>query len=1112
MSTRFFTNDGENTLLRKFEGVFANNPDLARFDALVGYLRASGYFAIRPFLKDVPVVRILVGINVDNIIEEYHRKGHLLLADAGKALKEFRIGLSRDIQNAHYAKNVEEGIRQFVDDVIAKRLEIKSHPTRRLHAKIYVFLPEGFNEHKPGHVITGSSNLTASGLGATNDQQTYEFNTLSHDFADVKFASAEFDKLWEEAVTVLPKEITDITRRSFLREDITPYELYYKFLIEYFGPAIEYDPNSETDMPEGFMRLAYQMDAVSQGFLLLHRHNGFFLADVVGLGKTVIAILIAKKFFYHNGFPGHLSEILIIVPPALKQAWQETIDQFQLKGTRIITNGSLHKIQNAKKYDLIIVDEAHKFRNDTSAAYDELQRICKTRSNRRYPDGSYYRKRVILVSATPLNNRPNDIKNLLLLFQDGKDSTLEVPNLQRFFTTRQKEFQKALKELAPAKAQQKIKEIYEKIRIKVISEVTIRRTRTDLVQHEDYKNDLDAQGIIFPPVEPPRKILYPLSPDLEVLYDTTITELDRGLTYNRYRAIGHLVLEKRLKYQKADQISAQLARIMRTLLLKRLDSSFRAFRQSLHRFKNSTFAMVQMFENGAIYIAPNLNVSEYILEDREDELLEKIVSLQADDPTIEICSPEDFDASFLPGLHRDLTILEDLCQRWDACEEDPKFDTFFAHLTTDLLHPKINYQASRTGHPKLVIFSESKETTDYLADRLAAEGCTRLITIDSTTRKDRMPIIRENFDANFPEKEQKDDYDIVISTEVLAEGVNLHRANVVLNYDTPWNASRLMQRIGRINRIGSTAPRVYIYNFFPTAKVDGDIDLRKKALVKLQAFHSALGEDSQIYSTDEDVDTFGLFDRDDLEDEKDETLSLLMELRRFRKRNPERFREIRNLPFRARVGRKDRLRAGTTISFVRNKRRDGFYYVNADSTVEELSFIEAARIFHANAQEKPIPLPEGHHEQVNQAVDHYRESLVSEAVRDQIVDNQIGPNERKALKFLSIFIDHPTLASSDEKKLLKNAQTAVRKAAFVKLQRDLNKIEKAQKKLPLKPAALLDKILEIVNRYDFSSYDEEEGGDARAGFTSHDLEPSIILSETFGRQLDRPNNPNKSAS
>ena len=188
-----------------------------------------------------------------------------------------------------------------------------------------------------------------------------------------------------------------------------------------------------------------------------------------------------------------------------------------------------------------------------------------------------------------------------------------------------------------------------------------------------------------------------------------------------------------------------------------------------------------------------------------------------------------------------------------------------------------------------------------------------------------MPLVRANFDANF--KEQANDYDILISTEVLAEGINLHRSNVIVNYDTPWNSTRLMQRVGRVNRIGTTAPRIFIYNFYPTAKVDNDIELKKKAIMKLQAFHTALGEDSQIYSETEEVDNFGLFERSSEEEERDERLALLMELRQFRQQNPEEFRRIKGLPLRARVGRADEKRRGSTVAFIRSQRRDGFYRI-----------------------------------------------------------------------------------------------------------------------------------------------------------------------------------------
>src|SRR5208282_4040439 len=312
------------------------------------------------------------------------------------------------------------------------------------------------------------------------------------------------------------KFFQEVRDSTYLGTEVTPYELYWKLLVEYFGPSIEYDPNAVTDLPGQFKRLAYQMDAVSSGFRLLEKHNGFFLADVVGLGKTIIATLIAKKFFFYNGFPEHRSYTLIVVPPAIEDSWHETAkDQFRLDNCDIITNGSLHKVKRPEKYDLIIVDEAHKFRNDTAEAFDELQRICKSPTQRILPDGSRASKRVILVSATPLNNRPDDIRNLISLFQDLKDSTLSIANLQHFFARCQKAYQEAHRETDPEVARQKVKGIYELIRIKIISEVTVRRTRNDLKEHDDYKQDLANQGVIFPQIEPPRKILYPLSAALE---------------------------------------------------------------------------------------------------------------------------------------------------------------------------------------------------------------------------------------------------------------------------------------------------------------------------------------------------------------------------------------------------------------------------------------------------------------------------------------------------------------------------------------------------------------------------------------------------------------------
>ena len=279
MSTKFFTNQGKNTLLEKFEGIFKYT-QVQNFDALVGYLRASGYFAIRKFLKKVPKIRILVGINVDRVIKQYHQVGLEFSSNNEKILEEFNKDLKDDIQGSAYNKETEEGILEFIKDVSSKKIQIAAHPSKNIHAKIYIFKPKLFNQHNSGSVITGSSNLSATGIGAL-PESNYEFNVELRDFDDVNYASKEFEKLWNESVDILPADIVrdnikNLVKDTYLANNITPYELYYKLLIEYFGSSVDFDPSSITDLPPKYKKLDYQADAVNEGFTLLQKHRGFF--------------------------------------------------------------------------------------------------------------------------------------------------------------------------------------------------------------------------------------------------------------------------------------------------------------------------------------------------------------------------------------------------------------------------------------------------------------------------------------------------------------------------------------------------------------------------------------------------------------------------------------------------------------------------------------------------------------------------------------------------------------------------------------------------------------------------------------------------------------------
>jgi superfamily II DNA/RNA helicase len=698
----------------------------------------------------------------------------------------------------------------------------------------------------------------------------------------------------------------------------------------------------------------------------------------------------------------------------------------------------------------------------------------------------------MLVSATPLNNKPEDIANLVYLFQDAKNSSLEIGNLQHFFRGQIDAYKKLKAESDIKKVSAGVKGIYEKIRVKVIEPLTVRRTRTDLSENEEYAKDLKEQGVIFPAVNKPEKIFYQLDDYLDTLYDKTILYLShptKGLSYNRYQAIKYLKPHRKAKYKKADMISTQLAFIMKTLLVKRIDSSFYAFKQSLNRFATATNAMVTMFDNDRIYIAPNYGVSDYINDGKEEELITLLTNLADTDPTIEICNSDDFEPGFITGLKKDKLLLDELVYDWANITQDPKLEIFIQYLKTRLFDTTINKDE------KLVVFSESKETTSYLQTELQKANFNKILVVDSRNRKDKFPFVKANFDANIPLVDQKDDYNIVISTEVLAEGVNMHRANIIVNYDTPWNSTKLMQRIGRVNRIGSKANKIHIFNFFPTAKVNSDIELEKKAIMKLQAFHSAMGEDSQIYSQDEITESFGLFDKT-VNEEKDEKLRILLELRKFKKDNPDLFRQIKNMPMRARVGRKSSILKEATITFIRNEKRDAFLLVKENGDIDELTFLQAEKEYYAKVSEKSIPLYFNHHTQVKDAINLFANKLEEEKSKERKIDTTQGPNEKRALSFLDA-LTNMQLANSEEKDLLHNAKTAIRLGKFQQLQRDVNKLDKAIKAAPLKPASLFEEVIKILRKYPLQIVEDDIMIALTPIFNLKEFKPEIIISESF---------------
>lgn len=689
ISNRFFTNRDGNTLMNEFEGILDNNPQVKNLDAVVGFLRASGYFTLRPFLDNINKVRILIGIDVDKYIARAHQKGELFFGAEDEVKEDCLRQLKEDIEHSQYSKRVEDGMLQMVQDMIDGKLELRAHPSKKIHAKFYILYPDNFNQHAFGAAITGSSNLSGNGLGIGDDKQ-YEFNVKMTQYEDVAFAKHEFELLWEEAkgVSISAEDYQETLDKTYLKGDVTPYELYIKMLMEYFSDRVlAIDQDDPFDMPEGYTKYDYQADAVVEGYQKLIRYDGFFLADVVGLGKTVIATMIAKKFLIENG-PEH-TKILVVYPPAVEQNWKTTFKDFGIdKYSRFVSNGSLGKVLddenydywNAEEYDLVLVDEAHKFRNHTTGAFQQLQEICKMpRLETGYIPG--YKKKVMLISATPMNNTPADIYYQILMFQDPHHCTIDgVPNLTAFFSPLVVEFRKMRKQEQFDIKQ--FKKLAERVRDRVIKPLTVRRTRTDIEGVPRYHQDVNG----FPKVAKPIKKEYELNDHLAKLFKEAMQILDKHLTYARYQAIAYLKPEASYGlYDNAEVISRSLAGIRKNGLVKRLESSFYAFRKSLENFRQANENMLTMWENDKIFIAPDMDINQlYALGYTDDEIEEKLNEKAEVNPKNAVFRRDDFQPEYIDMLHKDQQLLDEMWLEWEYISDDDdskfaKFDDLLKH-------------------------------------------------------------------------------------------------------------------------------------------------------------------------------------------------------------------------------------------------------------------------------------------------------------------------------------------------------------------------------------------------------------------------------------------------
>ncbi|PIQ88470.1 MAG: helicase, partial [Candidatus Omnitrophica bacterium CG11_big_fil_rev_8_21_14_0_20_42_13] len=402
-----------------------------------------------------------------------------------------------------------------------------------------------------------------------------------------------------------------------------------------------------------------------------------FLADVVGLGKTYISALLAQQL---DGYT------LIICPPVLMDYWRDTFRDFGVRGFEVESLGKLDRIieKGVEKYKNIFIDEAHRFRNETNQTYEKLKQIC-------------WGRRVILVSATPLNNTPFDILSQVKLFQKGHNST--IPNtrdLDNFFS----KLHRKLKTVDRKNLKVYLKIVKEnslEMRENILKYLMVRRTRSEVLKY--FKKDLENRNLKFPTVSEPKKVYYEFDDKLEKVFTKTI-ELIKTFNYARYMPLTYL---KNPDVDEKQEMVAQrnLGRFMKILLVKRLESSFYAFKMTLDRFIGSYEGFIDMLNKGTVYISKKYGDKVFEALDNDDE--ESIIRL-VEQEKVKKYKAEDFDKPFKENLENDLSILLEIKKLWDSVTTDPKIDKFTAILKTDKV----------LKDNKLIIFTESKETADYL--------------------------------------------------------------------------------------------------------------------------------------------------------------------------------------------------------------------------------------------------------------------------------------------------------------------------------------------------------------------------------------------------------------
>jgi superfamily II DNA or RNA helicase len=854
-----------------------------RADFCVGYFNLRGWKEIDRYIEkwsggEGNCCRLLVGMQ--RLPEEDLRLSLSLIKtdksidnQTALRLKQILAREFRDQLAVGIPTNEDEaGLRRLAAQIRAKKVIVKLFLRHPLHAKLYMlFRPDPVN---PATSFLGSSNLTMAGLSKQG-----ELNVDVQDHDACQKLAKWFEDRWNDRWCLdISNELVQVIEESWAREElIPPYHIYVKMAYHLSQDAREGLLSFSIPRDFGHKLFEFQTAAVKIAAHHLNKRGGVLIGDVVGLGKTLMATALARIFEDDHGL-----ETLILCPKNLVPMWEDYRQQYRLRAKVLSFSQVLRELPRMRRYRLVLIDESQNLRNREGKRYRAIQEYINQNESR-----------CILLSATPYNKTYLDLSNQLRLFiPEEKDIGIRPERLLTELGETEfiRRHQCPVRSLAAFEKSPYADDWRELMRLYLV-----RRTRTFI---QDNYAQVDPQSgrkyLVFEdgtrsyfPSRVPKTVKFTInekdpSDQYARLYADDVVNIINNLALPRY-GLGNYIAAaphepptqtEAKVIQDLSRAGKRLLGYCRTGLFKRLESSGSAFIQSVERHILRNYVYLHAIDQGLpvpvgtqdaalldsrIYDEDAIT-SEMFDDESEGEGPEEAVSLRTEDafkaraakvyaryasqlkrrfkwlrPTL-----------FVPSLTKDLradaaALLKVLheCGEWDA-DKDTKLIALFELITKK--HP----------NDKVLVFTQFADTVRYLEDQLQKRGVSRLAGVtgesaDPTRLAWRFsPVSNNKRDQVKPEDELR----VLVATDVLSEGQNLQDCFVVVNYDLPWAIIRLIQRAGRVDRIGQQSDKIYCYSFLPADGVERIIRLRSRVRQRLQENAEVVGADEAFFEDD----------------------------------------------------------------------------------------------------------------------------------------------------------------------------------------------------------------------------------------------------------------------